>query len=168
MKQILISVLFFAVIVSCDTPDKQQTNENPKVEPTDLLGPITRTDLQKAPFNDWFNSGYQYYQPDSTIISNINLDETSVLTFMGTWCSDSQREVPHLFKILDATNFPKDSIKILAVNEDKTQPEAAIKKWGIEYVPTIIFLKKAKEIGRIVESPAETLEKDMLLILEER
>ncbi|MEJ2614863.1 MAG: hypothetical protein P8Z35_07895 [Ignavibacteriaceae bacterium] len=35
----------------------------------------------------------------------------------------------------------------------------------IELVPTIIFYKDEKELGRIVETPNDSLEKDILKIL---
>ena len=167
MRKILLPLLLITLLQSCGTPDKQQPNNNTPTSPADLLGPITIADLQKPPFNEWFESGYQSYKPDTSITAKINFKETEIVVFMGTWCSDSQREVPHLFKLLDETGFPNEKIKIIAVDEDKTQPETSIKEWGIEYVPTIILLKNGEEIGRIIESPNATLEKDLAAILNE-
>ena len=150
-------------------PKQQPTSDNANVtELSDLLGPISRTDLQKAPFNEWFESEYQTYEADPAILANIDLNEIEVLTFMGTWCSDSQREVPHLLKILDQLNFPKEKINIIAVDEDKANPPDVIKKWGIEYVPTIILIRNGLEIGRVVEAPTMSLEKDMASTLSKR
>ena len=38
----------------------------------------------------------------------------------------------------------------------------------IELVPTIIFYKDGSEIGRIVETPVESMEKDLLKIIEKQ
>lgn len=40
-----------------------------------------------------------------------------------------------------------------------------IDQFIIERVPTFIFYKNESEIGRIIETPVETLEKDILNIL---
>ena len=47
----------------------------------------------------------------------------------------------------------------------KESPQHEEKGWDIEFVPTIIFLRNGKELGRIVESPEQSLEKDMRKIL---
>ncbi|MEO1262989.1 MAG: thioredoxin family protein [Bacteroidota bacterium] len=164
------NIFFFAFLLfcSCDSPNQQPPVEEPTmvIDSSDLLGPISRIDLQQAPFNEWFESGYQSYLPDSAAISNVDLNGVKIMTFMGTWCSDSQREMPHLYKILDEINYPENKLDVIAIDEDKAQPEEEIRKWSIEYVPTIILLKNEIEVGRIVEAPAETLEKDLLQMLE--
>ena len=38
---------------------------------------------------------------------------------MGTWCEDSEREVPAIFKLLDAVNFDQNKIDIYAMSEEK-------------------------------------------------
>ena len=50
------------------------------------------------------------------------------------------------------------------VSEDKDTPEGLEEGMDIQYVPTIILFKNGEELGRIVESPVETLEKDLLKI----
>ena len=165
---LFVFVIFF---LSCNT-SLQKSASDPALSTTaaetdDLLGSITRADLQRAPFSEWFDNGYQSYQLDSAAIANIDLNEMEILTFMGTWCSDSQREIPHFYRILDEIDYPNNKMTLIAIDEDKANPEKPINEWSIEYVPTIIFIKNEKEIGRIVEAPAETLEKDMLQILEQ-
>lgn len=128
-----------------------------------LLGNINRAGLEKAPFGEWFKTGYQQYTTDAATLAPIKeeLKKTEVLVFMGTWCGDSKREVPHFYKILDDVGYPEKQLQVVAVDRDKKQPEQAVQTWKIEYVPTIILLQNGKEIGRIVENPMETLEKDL-------
>ena len=47
----------------------------------------------------------------------------------------------------------------------KQSPTGEEQGLNIKRVPTIIFLKDGKEVNRIVESPLETLEKDMAQII---
>ena len=84
---------------------------------------------------------------------------------MGSWCEDSHRDVPQLYKILDEAKFDESKLKVISVDEDKLTPEGFEKDMDIQNVPTIILYKNNKELGRIVEYPIQTLEKDMLSIL---
>src|SRR5690606_18438893 len=81
------------------------------------------------------------------------------------WCEDSQRETPHFYKILDAANFDESKLTLITVSEEKTTPQGYEEGKNITNVPTIIFYKNDKELGRIVEYPIESLEKDMFAIL---
>jgi len=51
------------------------------------------------------------------------------------------------------------------VDEDKKTPSGSAAAKGITNVPTFIFYKNGTEIHRIVESPIDFLEDDMLAIL---
>ena len=140
-------------------------------EETIMVGKINRIGLQQEPFGLWFNNGYENYDVDMASLGKVKeaLKEVEILTFMGTWCSDSQREVPHFFKILDQLGYDMDNFQAIALSDHpdhyKESPQHEEKGWDIEFVPTIIFLRNGKELGRIVESPEQSLEKDMRKIL---
>jgi len=54
---------------------------------------------------------------------------------------------------------------MIAVSEEKDTPEKIEEKFKVTNVPSIILSKDGKEVGRIVEYPLESLEKDMAKIL---
>jgi len=85
---------------------------------------------------------------------------------MGTWCSDSRREVPNFYKILDKLNYPDNKITLINVDRKKNGIEIDVSKLNIELVPTFIVYRNNTEIGRIIETPNESLERDLLKILE--
>ena len=89
--------------------------------------------------------------------------ETIVL--LGTWCGDSRREVPRFLRIADMAGIPADRITLVGVDRAKKSGDGMSDRYPVEKVPTFIFLKGGVEIGRIVETPAGTLEGDMLTIL---
>jgi thiol-disulfide isomerase/thioredoxin len=134
-----------------------------------LLGEVNRAGLEAAPFGDWFRPAYDAYQVDKVVLANADLAGVDLLIFVGTWCEDSQRELPHFYKILDHLGFPEMRLQVIALDNHpdrrKTSPDGAEKGWSIEYVPTFIFLKNGKEVGRIVETPLVSLEKDIVGIL---
>ncbi len=134
-----------------------------------LLGKINRKGFEQKEFEEWYKENFNTHTLDTVTIEAIKpkLKDVSIKVFMGTWCSDSQRETPALYKVLDATDFDFSNLEIAAVNHDKETPNHLEKDMDIQYVPTIIFYKDGKEIGRYVELAQETLEKDMLAILNE-
>ena len=84
---------------------------------------------------------------------------------MGTWCSDSRREVPRFLKIIDGLNIPQENISIYCVDRDLSTENNEIDNLNIKAVPTFIFYRDNIELGRIVEAPTESLEIDMVKIL---
>jgi thiol-disulfide isomerase/thioredoxin len=90
-------------------------------------------------------------------------DVTIKIVFRST-CSDSREQLPRLFKILNELNYNVNSITLIGVNREKQGLSNEAEGLEIELIPTIIFYKEGSEIGRIVETPAESLEKDLLRI----
>jgi hypothetical protein len=132
-----------------------------------LIGFCSREAFKDTNFVGWWMSEYDLYKVDSTSLSEIenDLKDVNIKIVMGTWCSDSRREVPRFFKILDAVNYPSDKVEIICVDENKKAEDDEIAGLKIELVPSIIFYKSGNELGRIVEAPEDTLEKDLIKIL---
>jgi len=136
-----------------------------------LMGKCTRSALLQAPFSNWFKPNYDSYVVDSFTCNFIKplLAGKSVTIFMGTWCGDSKREVPRVLKMLDCCGFSEKNITLVMVsNKDtlyKKSPQHEEAGRNIVRVPTIIIEQKGTEVGRIVEFPKMSLEKDMLSIL---
>lgn len=133
-----------------------------------LVGDIRRNDLLAPPHDVWFNAYYDKYQPDHEDLEVIksNLKEfDSIRVFMGTWCIDSRREIPKLFKILDESDFDYEKVYMTGVELNKTAPDNLQDSYGMIMVPTIIFYKDDRETNRFVEFPRETFEKDIARIV---
>lgn len=161
-----IFVLALLLLVSCK--NKTEINKIVPYEDTViLLGPANEVGFKQEPFQAWYNTTYADYKVDESSIDELKYlsKNIEIVTYMGTWCEDSQRETPAFLKILDANDFKKKNHKIYAVSRDKTTPEQSEKDLNITNVPTFIFYKDGQEINRIVEYPIESLEKDMVNIL---
>jgi|SRR5690554_37283 len=177
MKKILLLVTII-LINSCknDKKEKSETTSEAselQVEPTSeeadeilLLGLQSRNALEKAPYLNWYEENYNY-EPNGEILEILSqsIENISFIVFMGTWCEDSQLHVPAFFKIIDQLGIPEEQVRLIAVSRDKDTPEKLEEDFDLAYVPTIILYKDKKELGRIVEWPIETIEKDMLTIL---
>ena len=132
-----------------------------------LLGKINKANLQTSNHTPWFNQDYHSISIDPQWIENLKpyLIGLRIKVFMGTWCEDSQREIPHFFKLLQALEFDQNHIEMYAMSEEKTTPENYERGWEIYNLPTIIFLKNENEINRFVEFPVNSLESDVTKII---
>ena len=132
-----------------------------------IIGTQKRATLESDPYKKWFDVGYKEHTLDTTIINRIKQDlaETTITVFMGTWCEDSQREIPAFYKMLDLAGIDASAIKLITISEGKDSPEDLIKENNIQYVPTIIFEKNGNEMGRIVEYSIVSIERDIAKIL---
>lgn len=132
-----------------------------------LLGPIDRNGLQMEPFKSWYVENDSLHTVDTTLVANIKplLKSLKIKVFMGSWCEDSQKLVPALFKVLDAASFNYTNLEMIAVDHDKKTPDGLENGYDIEYVPTVIISENGKELNRIVEYEIETLEKDIFKIV---
>lgn len=130
------------------------------------IGRIERKLLtDDAEFKKWFILGYNEYQPKDSFIVRLRplLLDKKIVVVMGTWCSDSQLDVPHLINLLDEIEFDRTRIDIWGVDRNKTEPASILSKYEIKYVPTIIvFDKDGKEVARITEQPEVTIEQDLI------
>ena len=165
------NVLLLLVLFSVVNLKAQEINKIVFDEMADeniLLGYFDRNGLSGDDFNFWFNAEYSSYSVDIIVLENVQtkaLSSLEIKLVMGTWCSDSQREVPRFFKILDQLAFNFNNITLIGVNRAKQADNTEVNELNIELVPTIIFFIDDKEIGRIIESPEESLEKDIVRIL---
>ena len=88
-------------------------------------------------------------------------DEVSVLLFFGTWCHDSEREVPRLVKLLETAGLSEDKLTLIALDYRKREPEGRAREFNVRFTPTAIFLRAGEEVGRIVERPYTSLYEDI-------
>lgn len=132
-----------------------------------IIGKQERATLEKEPYKKWFDVSYKEHTLDTATITTIkdHLAAADITVFMGTWCEDSQREVPAFFKALDLAGIDASTIQLITISEDKESPQDLLEGRNIEYVPTIIFEKDGSELGRIVEYSIFSIEKDMAKIL---
>ena len=83
-----------------------------------------------------------------------------VIVLFGTWCHDSEREVPRLLKLLDQSEVDLQSLTLFAVDRNKTDPDGFAARLELQYTPTIIVSEDGREIARIVERPIKGLATD--------
>lgn len=169
MKKVFIislSILF----VSCGTsPQKPLATQPIKASSGEmiLLGKINMANLQSSDVSSWFKEEYNKVSVDTQWGKDLQpyIKDLKIKVFMGTWCEDSQREIPHFFKLLDALDFDQRHLEMYAMSEEKTTPQNFEKGLEVFNVPTIIFYRNGNEINRFVELPVNSLESDIAKII---
>ncbi len=120
-----------------------------------------------AAYPEW-KEAREEYQPRPEIIEKLRtIKAARVQVFLGTWCPDSGREIPRFYRIIDQAGLENRlEIRLWAADRKKTLPNNLMREYDIKYVPTFVFERDGKEIGRIVEKPAaSSFEEDMWRIL---
>jgi thiol-disulfide isomerase/thioredoxin len=122
------------------------------------------------------------YQPQERALQLVRCydEPVTVLIFFGSWCSDSKRELPHFFTTLALANNKNISTKLFGLDRTKKEAAGFAEAFKIEKVPTFIFLRGRRdfsanahsagehaqdELGRIIETPAISLEQDCVNVL---
>ena len=151
----LLQITFFVFLISCSADEKIET----KIK--QHLGSIEIEELfYQYPI---FKKSYDNYVPLE--LSTLKVDDINVFVFFGTWCHDSKRELPKALKIFNKIGINDENIELIAVGIDKKEPLGRAAKLNLVYTPTLIFFRESKEIGRIIEKPDISLEKDIELII---
>ncbi|ABM23360.1 MULTISPECIES: thioredoxin family protein [Shewanella] len=114
-----------------------------------------------------FTEGYKSYQVDTAAIAPLkNIKEpTEIIVIIGTWCPDCHRETPRFIRIMEEVANPNIKVTYIGVDRTKKDPEGLAAKYEFTRIPTFIIQQQGKEIGRIIERPTTSLEKDLAEIL---
>jgi len=108
------------------------------------------------------------YEPPADMVDALKTKfgaDMKIDVYLGLWCPDSRNNVPPFIKILDlvGTNVP---VRYVGVPRKASKDvKYYVEDMKIEKVPTFIFYREGKEIGRIVENPKTTLIEDIMEIV---
>ena len=160
-------VIIALVLVGFTRQENVQQETQKAAETPMLTGILERSDLNQEPYQAWYVREYEGYALNASLLDTLKgaAAGVEVQIFLGTWCSDSHREVPRFYKIIDMIGIPEQAIRLVALDRAKTSPVHEEEGLNIHHVPTFIFYWDTVEIGRIIETPVRTLEEDLLDIL---
>ena len=159
-----MKAVFFALLVvvsiGCGSTEQHSTQPEP------FTGLISAGQLIAE--YPQFRSAYEQYQPSlAEIAAAKSLSGKSLIVLFGTWCHDSEREVPRLLKLLDLSGVELQSLSLHGVNFNKQEPTNLHRQYDLRYSPTIILLQGETELGRVVEKPIVSLGEDLASFVSE-
>ena len=165
-NHLIVFFIFISMNVFSQEINRTKIDEKSQMEV--LIGLCNRDGLKSDLFKTYFEAEYNSYKTDTAVINKIKTaikeKNITITIVMGSWCGDSQEQVPRFYKILDETGFNESNVILYCVDRAKKTDKGETDSLNIQLVPTFIFYKDGKEIGRIIETPILILEKDFLEI----
>lgn len=135
-----------------------------------LVGVVTRAEVEAAE-PDWV-AAQVAAEPDREAAVALTEVEpgAEVTVYLGTWCSDSERELARLWRAFDeaAVGFGRElpfAIQYVAVDRDKREPGGRTEGMDLRFVPTFVVQRDGAEVGRMVEVSPHGIEHDLLALL---
>jgi thiol-disulfide isomerase/thioredoxin len=154
MKKFFIAASFIIGIITGASAQSQYEVLPDRDGSKILMGIISRDLVVKdTSFIKWWDNGLKGYSPNPEAIGALKKynDSVQIVAFMGTWCEDSHFIIPKFYNLLDAAGFSSDKVSLIGVDRSKKTLGHLSEALNVINVPTIIVMKKGKEIGRIVE-----------------
>ncbi|WP_394189239.1 TlpA family protein disulfide reductase [Pseudoalteromonas atlantica] len=109
-----------------------------------------------------FNNEFTAFTPSNDELTKTQkLDGKDIVVLFGTWCHDSEREVPRLLKLIAQSEVALKSLTLVGVGYDKRDPQGIAQQYNLKYTPTMIVLEDGKEIARMIEKPKVSLASDL-------
>ena len=172
MKRFILLSLGMVIGITVFSQEKKmnQTIFDPKSNHYIMIGYCTLEGITDTSFTSSFRKEYDNYIPDSEIIGQVTslLDEIAVTIVLGTWCSDSREQIPRFIRIYDVLEHAIPFPILICVDREKKAGDVSLEGMNILKVPTFIIYHNNRELGRIIETPQTTLEKDFLTILRKK
>jgi hypothetical protein len=132
-----------------------------------LMGYLSREQLEST-LPDWVAAEIEA-KPDPQAIAALQAVEAEleVTVFLGTWCSDSRREMARLWRGVDnAGGQLPFRVRYIGVQRGLAEPAELVRGQDLRYVPTFIVHRSGLELGRIVETSPNGIENDLLALLD--
>jgi hypothetical protein len=155
--------VLLAMPVAAAAGDQEEDEE--KVPPS-LLGPVSREQLEQAE-PSWIAAMIEAAPDSEAALALAEVPPGAEVTvYLGTWCSDSRRELARLWRALDeAGGVVPFEIEYIAVDRADKRPPDLERDLDLRYVPTFIVRRGGEEVGRMVEESPGGIERDLLALL---
>ncbi len=118
--------------------------------------------------SEWMDI-YQAFEVPGKSLAKIKeklADDLRIDVYFAFWCGDSEVNVPKFMRIIDLLNNKKLKVNyFVSKRKANGQVKYYVEKFKVERIPTFIFYKGDKEIGRIIENPQEDMIQDFLKAL---
>ncbi len=136
----------------------------------ELVGKLNMQMLVNDSAFSWFYSGINKYQPDTEWVHYIKYyrDSFRVVVFSSTWDRNSRVLLPSFYRTMISAGYPLNKITLYAVDHDLHALNGEATQYHINKLPTIIVLHQDKELGRIEEVPVQSIEANLVAILQTR
>jgi thiol-disulfide isomerase/thioredoxin len=161
---VFLSLLLLGLVYQCKTAS---TYHSYIVNGEYIMdGRAKQKDFVGNPKCKWFDSSYAAYKTNQSFVNSLKpmSTEIKVVVVAGSWCEDTQRELPHFYKVMNEVGVSENQIELIMVDRKKQSSAFNASALDVKNIPAIIFYKDGKEQGRIVEAAIGGTEEAMMNI----
>jgi thiol-disulfide isomerase/thioredoxin len=117
-----------------------------------IVGPTTYQDIVN--YSPVWKIGMDQYTPDANDVAWLRSyrEKVTIEVWFGSWCPHCQQVLPMFFKALQAAANPNIEVTYYGVPREFGNYTPAVQK-DVKGLPTLIFLKGGRELGRIRGGP---------------
>ena len=148
-------------------PAVNEAEEPPEEPEVELVGPLTRDEIEAA-LPDWIGAQVEA-SPDveqALRMASAGSADSRVTVYLGTWCSDSRRELARFWRAVDeAGGEVTFDLAYVGIRRDKERRDPGLEDVGLVRVPTFVVEVAGAEAGRVVEESPNGIEHDLLALL---
>jgi hypothetical protein len=168
-KKIFLTFGLMLSLAYCASAQQQYKTEYDAAGNKVLVGRINEMLLANDSAFLWFFTGVNRYKPDTAWTKYISYyrDSFDVVAFAGTWCLDTKRLLPQFYRVMMASSYPMNRIKLYGLDHQLHGLGDAAQQYDIDKVPTIVLIHKGKVIGKIEDKVHRSMEADMVSILQQ-
>ena len=143
---LVFAVIFSSIVLA---QDYNTIVIDDKTEKPILIGYCTREAFDDTTFSEWWNEEYDLYEVDVTTSELVKpgFNDVEIILVMGTWCSDSRREVPRFYKVLDEIEYPSEDVSLINVNRDMEGWRMKLMDWKYILCPRLFFTGMMKRLA---------------------
>lgn len=156
MKIIVLLIFLLLIGVTAVVAQKNSKKE--------VVGKTEDRDFYELP---WFSKEYAIYSSDTASVRELKdrQENYTFILFAGAWCGDTRNLLPKFYKTIDVAGISHGKITTYFLNTRKKSPERLERQYNVTAIPVFIILKDNKEVGRIVETINEPIEKELVQIM---
>lgn len=114
---------------------------------------------------EWEKAALAYKPAPEAVEALKKAAPARIEAIFGSWCADSYDHLPPLIAAWRQAANPRLELVLIGVGRGRIDPEGIIPRRAIERFPTVVVVRDGEEIGRVVETPAATMEVDVARIL---
>jgi thiol-disulfide isomerase/thioredoxin len=168
IRKILLTSLLLASMVSLAAAQQNYKTTHDDAGNKVLIGPINEKILANDSAFMWFFTGVNRYHPDTAWTKYISFyrDSFDVVAFIGTWCPDSKRLLPEFYRVMMASSYPLNRIRLYGLDHQLHGLGDAATEYDIDKTPTFVFVHDGQVIGKIQDKIYRSMEADIVSILQ--
>lgn len=104
--------------------------------------------------------------PDADVVARLKAAAPARIDVVfGSWCGDSFEGLPPLVAALRAAGNPGLELELTGLDRSLRDPGGVAERLRVERVPTVVVSRGGVELGRVVETPATTMDRDVAILL---